>query len=128
MSVLNRIRDTLQTLCASEETPMEGVWYGGCRADKLDTWNYFVFNRQKGIKASNRMDLETRYEIHIIHEDYIPEGYVQTVIDALEAPAGPGTKLRLADEDILYEYTFKGNTTMVVEVATLVFIHPEKRC
>lgn len=129
-SVIKRIRETLEGLCESTTTPMEGVWYGACRASKLNTWNYFVFNRKKTTKggSTNRVDLQTFYEVHIIHEDAIPEGYLQTVIDALQAQDDPGTKLKLTSDDIDYDYTFKGSTNMVVEIATLTFLHPEKRC
>ena len=129
-NAISRIREKLQGLCADSEIPMEGVWYGACRASKLNAWNYFVFNRKKTTKGSstNRVDLQTFYEVHIIHEDAIPEGYLQTVIDALQAQDDPGTKLKLTSDDIDYDYTFKGSTNMVVEIATLTFLHPEKRC
>ena len=129
-SVIKRIRETLEGLCESTTTPMEGVWYGACRANKLQNWNYFVFNRRKSTKASstNKVDLQTFFEVHIIHEDAIPEGYVQTVIEALQAEADPGTKLKVTADDIDYDYTFKGSTNMVVEIATITFLHPEKRC
>ena len=129
-SVIKRIRETLEGLCESTTTPMEGVWYGACRANKLKNWNYFVFNRRKSTKASstNKVDLQTFFEVHIIHEDAIPEGYVQTVIEALQAEADPGTKLKVTADDINYDYTFKGSTNMVVEIATITIFRPEKRC
>ena len=128
MSVLNRIRDTLTEL-ANGDVKMEGVWYGACREKKLDKWNYFVFNRWKTTKNNqSRVDFQTMYQVHVVHEDYIPEGYVQTVIQALEAQADPGTKLKSTSDDVTYNYTFKGNTNMVVEIATITLFHPEKRC
>ena len=128
-SVIKRIRETLEAMCADSETPMQGVWYGACKAKDLQYWNYFVFNRKRTTKASstNRVDLQTFFEVHIIHEDAIPEGYVQTVIEALQAEADPGTKLKVTADDINYDYTFKGSTNMVVEIATITFYHPEKR-
>jgi len=127
-TVMERIGETLEYLCQDEQTPMEGVWYGACRERELDSWNYFVYNRKKSKKATgNRIDLQTYYEIHIIHEDYIPEGYVENVIEALQAEAGQGTKLKLTDDDITYDYVPKGSTGMYVEIATLTFFHPEKR-
>ncbi len=130
MSVIDRIRTTLEGLCADSTVPMQGVWYGACRKKNLQYWNYFVFNRKTTTKSSstNRVDLQTLYEVHIIHEDAIPDGYIQTVIDALQAESDPGTKLKLTSDDISYDYTFKASTNMVVEVATLTFLHPEKRC
>ena len=128
MSVLNRIRDTLTTLAAGD-VKMEGVWYGACQEKKLENWNYFVFNRLKTTKNNtSKVDYQTFYQVHIVHEDYIPEGYVQTVIEALETQDASGTKLKPTNDDVTYNYTFKGNTNMVVEIATITLYHPEKRC
>lgn len=129
-SVLNRIRDTLTTLASDNTIPMEGVWYGACRERELDKWNYFVFNRYKTTKNNqgSKVDLQTFYQVHVVHEDYIPEGYVEKVINALQEKDASGTKLKLTNEDIGYSYIFKGNTNMVVEIATIVLYHPEKRC
>ena len=128
MSVLNRIRDTLTGL-SSGDVKMEGVWYGACREKELKNWNYFVFNRLKTTKNNNsKVDYQTVYQVHIVHEDYIPEGYVETVIDALLEQAESGTKLKPTNDDVQYNYIFKGNTNMVVEIATITLYHPEKRC
>lgn len=128
MSVLNRIRDTLTTLTAGD-VKMEGVWYGACREKELKNWNYFVFNRLKTTKNNNsKVDYQTFYQVHIVHEDYIPEGYVEAVIDALLEQAESGTKLKPTNDDVQYNYIFKGNTNMVVEIATITLYHPEKRC
>ena len=130
MSVLDRIRNTLDELCADNTVPMVGVWYGACKEKDLTSWNYFVINRSRTTKnnTGSRVDLQTFYDVHIIHEDYIPEGYVETVINALLNQSESGTKLKLTNEDIQYNYTFKKNTNMVVEIATISLYHPEKRC
>ena len=129
-SVLDRIRSTLTTLAEDTEVPMVGVWYGACREKELKYWNYFVFNRTKTTKnnQNSKVDLQTFYQVHVVHEDYIPEGYIDTVISALQEQAEFGTKLKLTNDDIQYNYTFKGNTNMVVEIATITLYHPEKRC
>lgn len=128
-SVLDRIRGTLETLCTDNTVPMQGVWYGACREKKLDYWNYFVINRLKTTKNNtSRLDYQTFYQVHIIHEDYIPEGYVERVIEALCQKDEFGTKLRPTNDDVTYDYTFKGNTGMVVEIAHITLYHPEKRC
>lgn len=128
-SVLDRIRSTLTTL-ASGDVKMEGVWYGACREKELKYWNYFVFNRFKTSKNNqgSKVDLQTFYQIHVVHEDYIPEGYIGAVVEALQAQDESGTKLKLTNDDIQYNYTFKGSTNMVVEIATITLYHPEKRC
>lgn len=129
-SVLDRIRNTLTALAADKTVPMEGVWFGACREKDLEYWNYFVFNRGKTTKNNqgNKVDLQTTYQVHVVHEDYIPEGYVETVISALQEKDESGTKLKLTNDDIPYKYIFKGNTNMVVEIATITLFHPEKRC
>lgn len=129
-SVLDRIESTLTALAGADEVPMEGVWYGACREKELKYWNYFVFNRSRTTKNNqgSKVDLQTFYQVHVVHEDYIPEGYIETVISALQDQAMPGTKLKITNDDIQYNYTFKGNTNMVVEIATITLYHPEKRC
>ena len=127
-SVLDCIRETLETL-AEKDGMAGGVHYGMMAKDSVDVWNYFVFNRQKTTKDRvKRRDLQTYYEVHIIHEDYIPEGYVEEVIAALEDTEAVGVKLRMTDQDVQYDYVRKGKTEMVVEIATIVVFRPEKRC
>lgn len=131
MSVLNRIRSTLEGLLGGDEE-MQGVYYGACSEKELQNWNYFVFGRLKTTKdkGTRAGDYQTYYEVNVVHEDYIPEGYVEKVIAALEAEdkERPGTKLKASADDVAYNYTFKGRTNTVVEIATIVIYHPEKRC
>ena len=58
-SVLNHISELLNGMCASDDVPMAGCWYGACQETKLDRWNYFVFNRVRTATASNNIDRET---------------------------------------------------------------------
>lgn len=125
-SILTVTQGTLQELAKSSDVPMAGAYYGACREKNLDAWNYFVFNRKNTGKSTNRMDYQTTYQVHVVHEDYIPEGYIENVIQVLEAQKG--AKLKATSDPIEYNYTFKGNTDMVVEIATITLFHPEKRC
>lgn len=127
--ILKATRESLEELAADKDIPMQGVWYGACRAKSLAEWNYFVFRRGNTTKSSNKVDMQTTYKVSIIHEDYIPEGYVQNVIAKLEAQSQScaGAKLKATSDPIDYNYTFKGNTDVVVEIATITFVHPEKR-
>lgn len=130
MTVLERIRSTLRGMCDGR-VKMHDVYYGACNERNIAKWNYFVFNRQKTSKdqGSRAGDYQTFYEIHVVHEDYIPEGFVEQVIAALEEPVDePGTKLKATSDDVVYNYTFKGHTDTVVEIATITVFHPEKRC
>lgn len=127
-STMDCIREVLETL-AEKDGMAGGVHYGMMEKTDLDVWNYFVFNRQKTTKDRvKHRDLQTYYEIHIIHEDYIPEGYVDEVVAALEDTEAVGVKLRMTDQDVQYDYVRKGKTEMVVEIATIAIFRPEKRC
>lgn len=123
-SILTATKNTLEELARSTEVPMAGAYYGACREKNLKEWNYFVFNRKKTDKASNRVDYQTFYQVHVVHEDYIPEGYIQKVIETLEAQKD--AKLKATADPVEYNYTFKNNTDMVVEIATITLFHPEK--
>jgi hypothetical protein len=127
MSVLNETKKTLETLAKSPDVPMCGAYYGACNEPDLKEWNYFVFNRKVTEKSSNKKDYQTFYQVHVVHEDYIPEGYIEQVIQVLEKQ-GDGAKLKSTNDPIEYRYTFKGKTNMVVEIATITLFHPEKRC
>lgn len=130
-SVMDRIRKTLEELCEGD-VKMERVFYGRARRDAdepLKLWNYFVFNRKHSTKNNTaKVDMQDFFEVHVIHENYIPEGYLRTVIAALEAQDASGTKLKVTSDDIQYDYVFKGNTDVVVEIATMTVLHPQKRC
>lgn len=115
MSTLDQIQATLQTLAADENVPMSGgVFYGICTAQNLPEWNYFVFNRRKMLTTNSKAYTDL-IDIHIIHENYIPENYELQVIAALKEDI-PGFS---PFEDITYDYVTKGETDIVVEMATI---------
>lgn len=114
---MDQIKEVLTTLAQNEEYPFSGgVYYGVCNAATLPEWNYFVFNRKEE-KPTNNKSFTSYYEVHIIHEDYIPEDYPLTVVEALKDVI-PGFSL---SENITYDYTEKGSTDVVVEICNLTF-------
>ena len=116
-TLLDTIKTTLETLAADTEYPMSGgVYYGVCTATTLAEWNYFVFGRRR-VTPSNHKSYTDHFEVHIVHEDYIAEGYVLDVVKTIKT-AIPGCSL---DDNIEYEYTTKSDTNVIVEVATLPF-------
>ena len=117
--MLNEIREKLGELKKNEAVPMEDVAYGLLPQGSTKKWNYFVFNRVN-VKTAGKAkgDFNEYYAVHIVHEDFIPEGYIYKVIQkVLEIK---GIKLAI-NEDISFNYARKGNTDVVVEIATIVF-------
>lgn len=117
--MLNEIREKLGELKKNEAVPMEDVAYGLLPQGSTKKWNYFVFNRVN-VKTAGKAkgDFNEYYAVHIVHEDFIPEGYIYKVIQkVLEIK---GIKLAIND-DISFNYARKGNTDVVVEIATIVF-------
>lgn len=109
--ILAKIRDTL------EEFNLP-VYYGRTFCKEKDKWNYFVFNRKELDRSGkSRIDFNYYYQVHIIMEDYIPEGFEQEVIKKITE----NTRLKLIDQPMKFNYVTKNNTNMVVEMLTLEF-------
>jgi hypothetical protein len=109
--ILGQIQDTLETFGLP-------VWYGRTFSKEKDKWNYFVFNRKELDRSGkSRIDFNYYYQVHIIMEDYIPEGFEQEVIKKVIENTG----LKLVDQPMQFNYTAKNNTDMVVEMLTLEF-------
>lgn len=126
-SILDRIRKTMDKLVEESKGEYLASFYGLPTVTSLKKWNYFIFRRKTSSRSDRGMPVQTKYLIHIIHEDFIPEGYVDKVIQALEAKDDNGTKLKLCSDDITYEYITKGNSDTIIEIATIVVTHPERR-
>ena len=90
--------------------------------DDLPVWNYFVHNR-KELRKTNKLDFAQYYEVHLVHEEYVPEEMVLDVIKKVETLPG----VRLADIPVTYNYASKGSTGLAVEIATITFASPFKR-
>lgn len=117
MSILDKIREALE--------PFGETYYGNANPSTSDPWNYYVFRRATMRKAgAGGTDFKRYYVVAIVKEDFIPDGHEFEIIDAVRA----ATNMRLADVDISYEYTFKGSTDLVVEVALITFAEPLKGC
>lgn len=115
--MLRRIRDTLM----AEGLP---VYYGRVpQNEEIPVWNYFVFNRSRTAKAGG-VNYKQYVQVHIICEDVLPEGEEIKIIKKIEEIPG----VKLADDDIVYDYTLKNNTDMVVEMATITFVKTIKGC
>lgn len=119
MILLNEIKQRLDEIASNKNVPMEAVSYGLLPQGTVKKWNYFVFNRTLIKKAgTTKGDFNEYYAVNIIHEDFIPDGYVYDVIKKMLEIKG--LKLSVNDS-ITFNYTKKGNTDVVVEIATIVF-------
>ena len=121
MSKLNGILEKIQTALETFKYP---VYYGRSFAKATDTWEYFVFNRQYIQKSGkSNCDFNYYYQVHIIMENYVPEGFELEVIKAMQ-----GIGLKLVDTAMQFNYTTKSGTDMVVEMITITFTKPIKGC
>lgn len=99
------------------------VYYGRTTHNADDDWNYIVFNKRRLKKSgTSKVDFNYYYQVHIIQEDYIPEGFELEVIKHITE----NTRLRLSDNDMEYNYTVKSNTNMVIEMLTIEFTLSKK--
>lgn len=113
---LDKIRDALQTFGKT--------YYGNADPDINEPWNYYVFRRVRLRKTGTaNVGYNRRYVVAIVKENYIPEGHEFEIINAICEATG----LKVAEEDITYSYTFKGSTSLVVEVALIPFVEAFKR-
>ncbi|MCI8507557.1 MAG: hypothetical protein HFJ06_03180 [Lachnospiraceae bacterium] len=109
--MLSKIRDALESL------DIGPVQYGRLK-NTPDLWNYIVFARDRMQKSgTSRNDYNRYYTIVIVQEDYMPEGLEIRVIKKLEEIPG----LKLANDNIQYDYTVKKNSGTVVEMAVISF-------
>lgn len=129
--MLNEIRDKLQELIKDNQFiekygVIEEVLYGTAHQhDNTKPWNYIVFNKDRLKKGGTSLtDLTYYWNVAIVHEEYIPEGLEEKIIDKLLEIKG----LRLADGDMSFEYMTKGESNMVVELLMITFVKTKKRC
>ena len=115
--MLNKIRAALETF----NLP---VHYGKV-PKSTDEYNFFVFNRERVVPSgTSNCDFNYYYRVGIVKENYIPEGFEIEVIKKIKEATG----MRLAVNDIPFEYVFKDNTELVCEMAVIYFTKSVKGC
>ena len=99
------------------------VDYGMVDKEHMETkWNYIVFNRT-GVKYSaNKTAASDSFDVHIIRENYVPEGVDEEIVDKLCEL--PGVRV---SGDAEFNYAQKPGTNIVVEVLTIHFVRARKR-
>lgn len=99
------------------------VYYGMVDNEVAETdWDYIVFNRTKFKSTGNKTGYADGYDVHIVRENFVPEGVDIEVIEKMQEIHG----LRLAAEDGEYTYIMKPNTNIIVEMLTLHFVRARK--
>ena len=98
------------------------VYYGMVHKSRAETiWDYIVFNRT-GVKYSaNKTAASDSFDVHIIRENYIPDGMEDAVVAKLTELPG----VRVSGDSSFY-YTEKPNTDTVIEMLTISFVRARK--
>lgn len=101
----------------------ENVFYGAVDNRMKETlWNYIVFNRVKLAPSQNKTGYTAEYAVHIIREDFIPEGLEEEVIETLKSIPG----VRVNSDGGTYDYVTKPSTNAIIEMFSINFYIPRK--
>lgn len=99
------------------------VFYGVVDDSMRETaWNYTVFNRRNLKSSTNKNGYNTVFSVHIIRENYIPEGLEEDFIEKMLEIEGVRTA-----SDGQYDYVMKPNTNIVVEMFSIDFVRARKK-
>lgn len=99
------------------------VFYGIVPEIDIEEWNYIVFGQRRIRKSgTSSNDLNGYWYVAIVRENWIDDETVKQVLSKMLEISG----LRLANEDMTYDYTFNGNTNNVVEMLVLMFTKTKK--
>ena len=88
----------------------------------LQLWNYIVFNRIKKSQSTNKTGYGEHFTVHIIRENFIPEGLEEELIEKLCEISG----IRIVG-DGTYTYVQKPNTNVVIEMFSVEFVKTKKK-
>lgn len=118
-SLLDQFKEKLEELAKDRVCPMQAVEYGLLPAGQnVEKYNYLIFGRATiGKRGTSKNDFTEYYSVSIVHENYIPDGYIYRVIEKVKEIKG----IKLADQDITFDYGRKSGTDMTVEVASIIF-------
>ena len=105
----------------------DSVYYGMVHSEKKETlWNYIVFNRTTMKASNNKTGYTDGFIVHIVREEWIPDGLAEDVIEKLTGKDGIDG-MRLGSVEMKYTYVPKGNTDTVVEMLSIEFVKPRKK-
>lgn len=114
----------LQTIETALKTVMPLVFYGSADdVGNASLWDYIVFFRDHTSRNQSNSGFTDYYTVALVHENWVPDELISDTIAALEALPG----IRLASQDISFDYTRKPSTNAVIEIASLSFSRSRKR-
>lgn len=114
--ILNEIKDKLLEIDSV-------VFYGAVNPNDIETvWDYIVFERKVTKPSANQTGFSHYFTVHIIRENFVPEGLELEVIAKMKEIPG----MKLASDDITYDYTVKPSTDAVVEMLSIDFVRAVK--
>lgn len=100
------------------------VFYGAVHSTVKETkWNYIVFNRTVMKPSGNKTGYTDGYSVHIVRENFIPDGLAEEVIEKMLEIAG----MCESGNDMQYQYIVKPSTDDVVEMLSIDFVKPRKK-
>lgn len=88
---------------------------------KNNDWNFFVVKKDKTSK--DKYGYALRVTVAFICEQHIKEGFEIEIIEKVKER----TKLKLTNDDIIFDYTRKGNSTTIVEGCIMNFVKEIKK-
>jgi hypothetical protein len=99
------------------------VFYGAVNPNEIETvWDYIVFERKVTKPSTNQTGYSHYFTVHIIRENFVPEGLELDVIAKMKEIPG----MKLSSNDMTYDYTVKPSTDAVVEMLSIDFVRAVK--
>lgn len=100
------------------------VFYGAVdKKMKEEIWDYIVFNRSVMKFSASKKGYTDGYTVHIVREEFIPDGLAEEVIEKMEEIAG----MKVGSSDSEYTYMVKPSTDAVVEMLSIDFMRARKK-
>lgn len=114
--ILDEIEAALKTLGMP-------VFYGMQGIGEAEEWNYIVFSRPKVSRSQSKHSKTKYFTVAVVCEGFVPDDFDDEVEAAMRAVPG----VRLASDDIEFDYVRKPNTGVVVELMAMRFYVAGKR-
>ena len=115
--ILNEIKEKLEEVDSN-------VFYGAVdRKMEKEIWDYIVFNRTVLRTNKGKTGYTDVYTVHIVREEWIPEGLAEEVIEKMSEISG----MTVSGTDSEYTYMMKPKTDAVVEMLSIDFAKVRKK-